>query len=103
MVLFAFATGDSCNSTYRCDEAAKRGARGCLLYSTGFTFGIVSFLSVYFSNNSFVEGSNFIPTGSISLEDGQLIIKTVTANPSAIYTFTNLFALSPLVSELIKY
>ena len=102
VVLFAYTDGDSCSDTYRCNQASYAGARGCLLYNVGPTLGIVSFLSIYLSNNSFLKGSYFIPTGSISLEDGQRIISTVTVNPSAIYTFTNLFALSSVVSEFIK-
>lgn len=53
----------------------------------------------YFLQNSiciFI-GSTEIPTGSISLEDGLSIIATVTANPSAVYTFTNLYASTPSV------
>jgi hypothetical protein len=47
-------------------------------------------------------GSSTIPSGSISLEDGRRIVDTVTTNPSAVYTFPNLFGLIPVVSELIK-
>jgi hypothetical protein len=47
-------------------------------------------------------GSYAIPSGSISLEDGRRIVDTVTTNPSAVYTFTNLFGLTPVVSELTK-
>ncbi|CAF1289121.1 unnamed protein product [Adineta steineri] len=80
VVLFTYTTEDICSVGYRCNLAFEVGARGCLIYSLGLT----------------TEGSYFIPTGSISLADGQRIISTVAANPSAIYTFTNLFGLSSI-------
>lgn len=60
-----------------------------------------SFFSlVLFSNQSDISGSLTIPSGSISLEDAMNIITTVNANPSAIYTFTDLVERTPVVSEL---
>ncbi|CAF3778309.1 unnamed protein product [Adineta steineri] len=80
VVLFTYTAQDICSVGYRCNLAFEVGARGCLIYSLGLT----------------TEGSYFIPTGTISLADGQRIISTVAANPSAIYTFTNLFGLSSM-------
>ncbi|CAF3980441.1 unnamed protein product [Adineta steineri] len=79
VVLFTYTAQDICSVGYRCNLAFEAGARGCLIYNIGLTLG-----------------SYFIPTGSISLADAQRIISTVAANPSAIYTFTNLFGLSSM-------
>ncbi|CAF3277535.1 unnamed protein product [Rotaria sp. Silwood2] len=71
VVLYAVRRADACNSTVRCNKAAEQGA----------------FL-----------GSSVIPSGSISLEDGQSIIKIVTENSSAIFTFTNMLEFNPMVT-----
>ncbi|CAF3570870.1 unnamed protein product [Rotaria sp. Silwood1] len=78
VVLYAFSTTDTCDSSVRCNKAAAEGAIGCLLY-----------------NISSIIGSSIIPSGSISLDDGWSIITMVTENPSAMFTFTNLLELIP--------
>ncbi|CAF4998618.1 unnamed protein product, partial [Rotaria sp. Silwood1] len=81
VVLYAVSRADTCNSTVRCNKAAEQGAIGCLLY-----------------NIDSIIGSSVIPSGSISLEDGQSIIKIVTENSSAIFTFTNMLEFNPMLT-----
>ncbi|CAF3807871.1 unnamed protein product [Rotaria sp. Silwood1] len=76
-----FNTGDSCGSAVRCNKAAAANASGCLLYNVGP-----------------IAGSSFIPSGSISLADGQRIAAITTQNPSAVFTFTNLVNLLSTVT-----
>ncbi|CAF4766945.1 unnamed protein product, partial [Rotaria sp. Silwood1] len=63
----------------RCDKAAVAGAIGCLIYNVGA-----------------ISGSASIPSGSISLADGQRITAITTENPSAVFTFTNLLEFGPV-------
>ncbi|CAF2812166.1 unnamed protein product [Rotaria sp. Silwood2] len=80
VVLYAYNIGDLCNSAVRCNKAAAAGATGCLLYNVGA-----------------ISGSSAIPSGSISLTNGQHIIAITTENLSAMFTFTNKVALAPVV------
>ncbi|CAF4928060.1 unnamed protein product [Rotaria sp. Silwood1] len=83
VVLYMFNTGDSCGSAVRCNKAAAANASGCLLYNVGP-----------------IAGSSFIPSGSISLADGQRIAAITTQNPSAVFTFTNLVNLLSTVTAI---
>ncbi len=100
VVLFYVRVEDSCDANTRCDLAAAAGATGCLLYNVGLTRGFLTFLSFLFSKQLNLSGASNIPSGSISLADALSIIATVTANPSAVYTFTNLVGLTPSVRIL---
>ncbi|CAF3304435.1 unnamed protein product [Rotaria socialis] len=72
VVLYSYNPADTCNSAVRCDKAADAGASGCLIYNVGA-----------------ITGSSKIPSGSISLADGQRILAITAQNASALFSFTN--------------
>jgi hypothetical protein len=80
--LFFYNAYDSCTSTDRCNLAALQGAVGCLFYNANECEGL-------FRNKNFLGGTN-IPSGCIDYSYGLTIVEKLTANQSAIYTFTNL-------------
>ncbi|CAF4852497.1 unnamed protein product, partial [Rotaria sp. Silwood1] len=76
VVLFKRNIEDTCGTVLRCDTAAAAGATGCLVY-----------------NSLPGTGSSSIPSGIITLDDGQLIVAIIAGNPSAVFTFTNIIAI----------
>ncbi len=96
--MFYVSSADWCGSSTRCNLAATAGAIGCLLYNVGPITGLV-FSILFSSRQSNHSGASNIPSGSISLKNGLSIIATVAANSSAIYTFTDLFEPTPVVSK----
>ncbi|CAF1482172.1 unnamed protein product [Rotaria magnacalcarata] len=81
VVLYSYNPADTCNSAVRCDKAAEAGASGCLIYNVGA-----------------ITGSSSIPSGSISLADGQRILTITAQNSSALFTFTNRLGFAPVAT-----
>ncbi|KAJ3152638.1 hypothetical protein HDU89_001331 [Geranomyces variabilis] len=61
-----------CKSSAICGAAAKQGATGCLIYNVG---GIA--------------GNPAVPSGSIDAGTGDRLLKSLKANPSGLFTFSN--------------
>ncbi|CAF1031488.1 unnamed protein product [Rotaria sp. Silwood1] len=81
VVLFKRNIEDTCGTVLRCDTAAAAGATGCLVY-----------------NSLPGTGSSSIPSGIITLDDGQLIVAIIAGNPSAVFTFTNIIAIPSIAT-----
>ncbi|CAF5204171.1 unnamed protein product, partial [Rotaria magnacalcarata] len=97
VVLYSYNPADTCNSAVRCDKAAEAGASGCLIYNVGAITGFILLSAPFLiSIRVHLTGSSSIPSGSISLADGQRILTITAQNSSALFTFTNRLGFAPV-------